>query len=135
MGYISNYVPNNRLTLCYSATEYACPVWERSCHTYKLNATLNDSCCCITGCLKPTNIDKLYFLAGIAPPIIRRSIASRVECHSQATDLRHMLYGDARHTTGHLHSRHSFLVTALPLTSAEAEISTLRQGNPLHDLA
>ena len=43
------------LALCYSAAEYACPVWERSTHAKKLNATLNETCRMITGCLKLTN--------------------------------------------------------------------------------
>ena len=75
-GTSSSTLRTTALTLCYSATKYACPVWERSCHAYKLDATLNDSCRHITGCLKQTNIDKLYCLAGIAPPTFRCSIAS-----------------------------------------------------------
>ena len=65
------------LALCYSVAEYACPVWERSSHAKKVDASLNDSCRCITGCLRPTNVDSLYVLAGIAPPGVRRSVASR----------------------------------------------------------
>ena len=45
------------LALCYSVAEYACPVWERSSHAKKVDASLNDSCRCITGCLRPTNVD------------------------------------------------------------------------------
>ena len=52
------------LALCYSVAEYACPVWERSSHAKKVDASLNDSCRCITGCLRPTNVDSLYVLAG-----------------------------------------------------------------------
>ena len=59
------------LALWYSAAEYACPVWERSTHTKKLDATLNETCRMITGCLKPTNTNSLPVLAGIAPPYIR----------------------------------------------------------------
>jgi len=33
----------------------------------------------ITGCLKPTPIDKLYPLARLAPPHIRRQISSDIE--------------------------------------------------------
>ena len=65
------------LALCYSVAEYACPVWERSSHAKKVDASLSDSCRCITGCLRPTNVDSLYVLAGIAPPGVRRSVASR----------------------------------------------------------
>ena len=32
------------LALCYSSTEYACPVWECSTHAKKLDATLNETC-------------------------------------------------------------------------------------------
>ena len=39
--------------LCYSVAEYACPVWERSSHAKKVDASLNDSCRCNTGCLRP----------------------------------------------------------------------------------
>ena len=46
---------SSALALCYSAAEYACPVWERSTHAKKLSATLNETCRMITGCLKPTN--------------------------------------------------------------------------------
>ena len=46
---------SSALALCYSAAEYACPVWERSTHAKKLDATLNETCRMITGCLKPTN--------------------------------------------------------------------------------
>ena len=67
------------LALCYSTAEYAAPVWERSAYAHLLNPELNQACRAITGCLKPTNVDNLYFLAGIAPPEIRRSVCARVE--------------------------------------------------------
>ena len=67
------------LTLCYSATEYTAPVWKWSAHAHLLNPELNQSCRAITGCLKPTNVENLYLLAGIAPPEIRRSVCARVE--------------------------------------------------------
>ena len=46
---------SSALALCYSAAKYACPVWERSTHAKKMDATLNETCRMITGCLKPTN--------------------------------------------------------------------------------
>ena len=58
---------SSALALCYSAAEYACPVWERSTHAKKLNTTLNETCRMITGCLKPTNTNSLPIHAGIAP--------------------------------------------------------------------
>ncbi|MGL4890228.1 MAG: hypothetical protein ACRC52_05400, partial [Aeromonas veronii] len=58
------------LALCFSAGEYAAPVWCRSAHCKQVD----DACRVITGCLKPTPISKLYPLAGIAPPDIRRDV-------------------------------------------------------------
>ena len=67
------------LALCYSTAEYAAPVWERSAYAHLLNPELNQAYRAITGCLKPTNVENLYLLAGIAPPEIRRSVCARVE--------------------------------------------------------
>ena len=54
------------LALCFSTAEYACPVWERSVYAGKIDSALNDTCRRITGCLKPTPLNKVYSLAGIA---------------------------------------------------------------------
>ena len=67
------------LALCYTAAEYACPVWSQSVHASKLDPALNNACRTITGCLKPSNISNLHLLAGIALPEIRRKTTSRVE--------------------------------------------------------
>ena len=67
------------LALCYFTAEYAAPVWERSAHAHLLNPELNQACRAITGCIKPTNVENLYLLAGIAPPEVRRSVCARVE--------------------------------------------------------
>ena len=56
------------LALCYSVAKYAAPVWATSSHAQKLNPELNSACRAVTGCLKPTNVEDLYLLAGIAPP-------------------------------------------------------------------
>jgi len=56
--------------LCYSAAEYACPVWTSSTRAKKVDVAVNETCRIITGCLKPTNNNKLYILSGIAPPEI-----------------------------------------------------------------
>ena len=79
---------SSALALCYSAAEYACPVWERSTHAKTLDATLNETCRLITGCLKPTNTNSLPALAGIAPSDFKR--AERIR---QTTDQRHPLNG------------------------------------------
>ena len=80
------------LALCYSAAEYACPVWARSTHARRLNPALHDCCRIISGCLKPTNLDSVYLQAGIAHPHIRRNVACRMERTRQTTDARHQLF-------------------------------------------
>ena len=80
------------LALCYSAAEYACPVWARSTHAYKLNPALHDCFRIISGCLKPTKLDSVHLLAGVAPPHIRRTVACRVERTRQTTNARHQLF-------------------------------------------
>ena len=103
------------LALCYSAAEYACPVWERSAHSHKLDPALNDCCRAITGCLKPTSVDSLHVLSGIAPPDIRRSVASRMERLRQTQDTRHPCH-DVELPQRRLKSRKSFLQSVQPLT-------------------
>ena len=73
--------------------EYAATVWVRSSHAQKLNPELNSACRAVTGCLKPTNVEDLYLLAGIATPDIRREVCARVEKTKQETDEAHSLYG------------------------------------------
>ena len=102
------------LALCYSTAEYTAPVWARSSHANKLNPVLNQSCRSITGCLKPTNVEDLYLIAGIAPPDIRREVCARVERTKQTKDERHSLFG---HTPApvHLKSRQPFLPNVQPM--------------------
>ena len=102
------------LALCYSTAEYAAPVWARSSHANKLKPVLNQACRSITGCLKPTNVENLYFIAGIALPDIRREVCARVERTKQTKDERHSLFG---HTPApaHLKSRQPFLPNVQPI--------------------
>ena len=60
------------LALSYSVAEYAAPVWV------KLNTELNSAYRAVTGCMKPTNVEDMYLLAGIAPPDIRRDVCGRM---------------------------------------------------------
>ena len=76
---------------------------------------LPDSCRCITGCLRPTNVDSLYVLAGIAPPGVRRSVASRTERRRQAEDTRHPCHNH-QPAPSRLKSRKSFLHAVQPLS-------------------
>ena len=47
---------------------YAAPVCTRSSYAATLDQELNKACRAITGCIKPTFVDDLYLLYGIAPP-------------------------------------------------------------------
>ena len=71
------------LAFCYSAAEYACSEWTRSTHSRKLNPALHECCRIISGCLKPTNLDSVHLLAGIAPPHIRSTVASAWNAHDK----------------------------------------------------
>ena len=112
------------LALCYSAADYVCPVWARYTHAHKLNPTLHDCCRIISGCLKPTNLDSVHILAGIAPPHIRRSVSCRMECTQQTTDARLQLFHH-QPAASRLNSRKSFMRTVTPLDSS-ASSSRLR---------
>ena len=105
------------LVLCYSAAEYACPVWARSRYANKLNPTLHVCCRVITGCLKPANVTTIHMLAVITPPHIRKTVASHVERQRQMTQTSHQLY-DHVPSAGRLKSRNSFMRTVTPLDSS-----------------
>ena len=90
-GANSGTIKPTALALSYSVAEYASPVWARSHHVQKLNTELNSACRAVTGCLKPTNVEDLYLLAGIAPPKIRRDVCARVEKTKQEANGAHYL--------------------------------------------
>ena len=87
---------------------YAAPVWAQ-----KLNPELNSACRAVTGCLKPTNVEDLYLLAGIWPPDIRRDVCVRVEKTKQETNEAHSLYGQ-NPAERRLKSRNCFLRSVNP---------------------
>ncbi|XP_038058777.1 uncharacterized protein LOC119730062 [Patiria miniata] len=96
------------LALSFSVAEYASPVWSRSSHAAKLDPVLNTACRAISGYLKPTRVDDLYLLCGIAPPYIRRAVASQMEKRKQENDPLHPLF-EHKPAKKRLKSRHSFL--------------------------
>ena len=112
-GANSSTIRTTALALCYSVAEYAAPVWARSSHTQKLNPELNSACRVVTGCLKPTNVEDLYLLAGIAPPDIRRDVCARVEKTKQETNESHSLYGQ-NPAERRLESKNCFLRSVKP---------------------
>ena len=95
------------LALCYSTAKYAAPVWARSSHANKLNPVLNQACRSITACLKPTHVEDLYLIAGIAPPDIRREVCARVERTKQTR--RETLFVWPHPAPANLKSKHPFL--------------------------
>ena len=101
------------VTLCYSVAEYAAPLWARSHHAHVMGSELNTARSVITGCLKPTNVEDLYLLAGIAPPDIRRDVCARVEKKKQESYVAHSLYGQTP-TESRLKSRSCFLSSVSP---------------------
>ena len=96
VGTSASTIRTTALAFCYSIDEYAAPVWARSHHAHVLDSELNTACRAITGCLKPTNVEDLYLLAGITPPDIRREVCARVEKRKQASNVAHSLYGQNR---------------------------------------
>ena len=112
-GANASTIRTTALALCDSVTEYAAPVWVRSSHAQKLNPELNSACRAVTGCMKPTNVEDLYLLAGIAPPDIRRDVCARVEKTKQETNGAHSLYGQ-NPAERMLKSRNCFLRSVKP---------------------
>ena len=112
-GANASTIRTTALALCYSVAEYATPVWARSSHAQKLNPELNSACRAVIVCLKPTNVEELYLLAGIAPPDIRRDVCARVEKTKQETNEAHSLYGQ-NPAERRLKSRNCFLRTVKP---------------------
>ena len=86
-GTDASTIRTTALALCFSAAEYASPVWSRSVHDAKIDPVLNDACRAITGCLKPTRVDDLYLLSGIAPPYIRRTVVSETRTSSEEAQI------------------------------------------------
>ena len=112
-GANASTITTTSLALCYSVAEYAAPVGARSSHAHKLNPELNSACRAVTGCLKPTNVEDLYLLAGIAPPDIRRDVCARVEKTKQETNEAHSLYGQ-NPAERRIKSRNCFLHSVRP---------------------
>ena len=112
-GANENAIRTTALALSYSMVEYAAPLWARSPHAQKLNTGLNSACRAVTECLKPTNVEDLYLLAGIAPPDIRRDVCARMEKTKQEISEAHSLYGQ-HPAERRLKSRNCFLRSVKP---------------------
>jgi hypothetical protein len=127
-GATPNTIRTTGLALCSSAGEYACPVWNQSKHTKHVDTALNETCRVITGCLKPTPLKYIYPLAGIAPPGIRRHVATCIERTKQSMDQRHPMYGYLG-PQRRLKSRRSFIAnsTTIHVTPEQYRIQKWRE--------
>ena len=76
----------------YSAAEYCAPVWCRSSHTKQLDTVLNSAMRTVAGLLRPTPVNQLPILAGIAPPTIRPEAAVLALTRKAAKDEDHILH-------------------------------------------
>ena len=96
--------------LVYSAAEYCAPVWCRSSHTKGLVTALNSAMLTVSGCLRPTPVNQLPILSGIAPPALRREAAALVLSRKAKTREDHLLHRIATEKPPHarLKSRRPF---------------------------
>lgn len=62
-------------------------------HVKKVDMLINETCKIITGCLKPTNTNKLFTLCDIDPPDIRRQVIVDEERNKCDSDGKHPVYG------------------------------------------
>ena len=104
------------LALSYSAAEYACTVWLQSRHATQVGVVLNETARTVIGCLRPTPLNKVRKLAGIAPPEIRRKVASRAERKKVDEDPRQPLQKNTP-ASSRLGSRKSFMRTSQAITA------------------
>ena len=81
------------LSLVYSTAEYCAPVWYRSAHTHLIDNVLNDALRVVTGCLRPTPMDRLAVLSGIQPAELRRMGATLSLAYRGSLDPDHILHG------------------------------------------
>ena len=93
--------------------QYAAPVWARSLHADIVDPEINKACQAITGCLKPTYVEDLYLLVGIAPLEIRRYLCSRMERTKHMEQETHSLFGHIT-TRSCLKSRNDILTGVNP---------------------
>ena len=115
LGWWSNNVGNSHLrTLVYSSADYCTPAWCSSVHVRLLNPAINDALPIVSGCLRPTLVDKRPVLVGIQPAELgcKGAIISLARRATQTGHLLHSAltcppHGNARH----LKSRHPFVPT------------------------
>ena len=117
MGGECKYSQNNSIGIKLLCGRIRGTVWTRSPHAQKLNTELNSACRAVTGCMKSTNVEDLYLLAGIAPPDIRRDVYARMKKTKQKTNEAHSLYGQ-HSAERRMKSRNCFLRSVKPAESS-----------------
>ena len=116
------------LSLVVAPTEYCSPAWNQSSHTNKLNTPFNEALRTISGCIKPTRISFLPFLAGIESLENRRLYACKKllrRANNEDHPLPQMMY--CSHKLTRLRSRH-------PLRNLDLKVSVADNSVP-EDLA
>jgi hypothetical protein len=100
-----------------------------------VDVALNETGRIVTGLLKPTPVDKIYSIAGIAPHDIRRTVSAEAEKQKQLSDPRHSLHGHIA-PPPRLKSRRSFLqhTRQVPPEERKRELWSQQVTNPLLDL-
>ena len=81
------------LSLVYSTAEYCAPVWCHSAHTHLIDSVLKDTLHLITGCLRPTPMDRLLILSCIQPAELWRLGVTLTLAYCATLDPDHILYG------------------------------------------
>ena len=76
LALLASTLRTSALALCYSLSEYCCPVWARSSYTNLVNTQLHSSMCLLSGCLKPMELSWLPVLSIIAPPSLHHKAAT-----------------------------------------------------------
>lgn len=129
-----NVLRTSALALCFSAGEYAAPVWKNSAHAKQVDVSLNEAVRIVTGTMKPTPLHKIYPIVGIAPPDVRRQVAAETERGKQINDTRHTLH-QYEPQLRRLKSRKSFMASTqeIPTTPEARRIDLWKQKVPISD--
>jgi len=88
-------------------------VWSRSKYVEYVDIAFNDTCRTIMGCLRPTLINKIYCLSGIAP-LENRNETTDLERANWLKDERYSIFKYKAKRT-RLKSRQSFIHSAIEL--------------------
>ncbi|XP_068082136.1 roundabout homolog 2-like [Anabrus simplex] len=85
------------LAVCFSAAECPARVWRNSTHTNQVDVAFHETGRIVTGCLRPTLVNKIFPLMGVAPQDVREQVAADIEKKKknkkQETDPSHPIFG------------------------------------------